>query len=95
MSEQYIHTLIEGTGVWEHFTVRDGLPDMKIHCLLEDRQGMLWIGTEERGVVRFDGDRFEAFTTRDGLSGDRVRSLLEDREGNLWLGTDGGPNTLC
>ena len=76
--------------MWEHFTVRDGLPDMKIQCLLEDRHGTLWIGTEERGMVRFDGDRFEAFTTRDGLSGNNVSSVLEDREGDLWFGTNGG-----
>ncbi|RKY58501.1 MAG: hypothetical protein DRP95_05895, partial [Candidatus Latescibacterota bacterium] len=81
---------LEGMGIWEHFTVQDGLPDMKIECLFEDSRGELWIGTHNRGVVRFDGDHFEVFTTRDGLLGNNVFSILEDREGNLWFGTDGG-----
>ncbi|MEE3337616.1 MAG: CBS domain-containing protein [Candidatus Latescibacterota bacterium] len=27
---------VHGRGVWEHFTVLDGLPDMKVGCLSED-----------------------------------------------------------
>ena len=63
---------------------------MKIECVFEDSEGMLWIGTHDRGVVRFDGDRFEGFTRHDGLSSDNVFSILEDQEGNLWFGTSGG-----
>ena len=74
--------------MWEHFTVRDGLPDIKIICLFEDSWGMLWIGTHDRGVARFDGDRFEAFTTRDGLASDFVVSILGDQEGAIWFGTN-------
>jgi len=81
---------LEGIGIWEHFTVQDGLPDMKVASLFEDSKGMLWIGTFYRGVARFDGDRFKAFTVSDGLAGDRVLSILEDREGALWFGTYGG-----
>ena len=79
-----------GSGVWEHFTIQDGLPDMKIECLFEDSRGYLWIGTHDRGAVRFDGDRFESFTIREGLPGDSVFSILEDPDGDLWLGTDMG-----
>ena len=82
----------KGVGIWEHFTVQDGLPDMKIECLYEDRQQHLWIGTHDRGLVRYSGDGFEQFTRREGLAGDGVFSLLEDRAGGLWIGTNGG---LC
>ena len=81
---------LKGAGVWEHFTVRDGLPDMKIECLFEDSRGMLWISTHDRGVARFDGDRFDVFTAQDGLPSDNVFSILEDRESVLWFGTAGG-----
>lgn len=77
-------------GVWEHFGLADGLPDLKLECLFADRQGMLWVGTHDRGAACFDGERFETFTTRDGLAGDGVYSILEDREGALWFGTFGG-----
>ena len=90
MAEQRIQKTVRGAGVWEHFTVRDGLPDMKIECLFEDSRGMLWIGTHDRGAVRFDGDQFEVFTTGDGLASGTVHSILEDREGKLWFGASGG-----
>ena len=90
MTSQLTRRPLRGSGVWEHFTVQDGLPDMKIECLFEDSQGMLWIGTHDRGVARFDGDRFEVFAAQDGLAGDNVFSILEDREGALWFGTSGG-----
>ena len=79
-------------GIWEHFTMQDGLPDMKIECLFEDSHGVLWIGTHDRGVVSYDGDEFKSYNRRDGLVGNGVFSILEDRDGNLWFGTDQG---LC
>lgn len=81
--------LSNGVGVWEHFTVEDGLPDMKIECIFEDSHGVLWVGTHDRGVVRYSGDEFKAFTVRDGLA-DSVFSILEDDRGCLWFGTNRG-----
>ena len=82
--------IVEGLGIWEHFTVRDGLPDMKIECIFEDRDGVLWIGTHDRGVVRYDGGKFQSYTRRDGLVGDNVFSIIEDKQGDLWFGTKQG-----
>ena len=77
-------------GVWEHFTVKDGLPDMKIECVFEDSRGRLWVGTHDCGVVCREGGEFSSFSCRDGLAGDGVFSILEDREGKLWLATNRG-----
>ncbi|MCC7263834.1 MAG: sigma 54-interacting transcriptional regulator [Candidatus Latescibacteria bacterium] len=81
---------VQGLGIWEHFTMRDGLPDMKVECVFEDSRGMLWIGTHDRGIVRYDGDEFQAFGRHDGLPGDGVFSILEDRRGTMWFGTNQG-----
>ena len=81
-----------GRGIWEHFTMQDGLPDMKIECLFEDSRGILWIGTHDRGVVCYEGDEFKNYGRRDGLVGNGVFSILEDQEGNIWFGTNRG---LC
>jgi ligand-binding sensor domain-containing protein len=78
------------TGIWEHFTVQDGLPDMKIECIFEDHQGRLWIGTHDQGVVCFEGGEFHTYSCREGLSGEGVFSVVEDTQGNLWLGTNRG-----
>jgi signal transduction histidine kinase/ligand-binding sensor domain-containing protein len=58
--------------------------------LLRDRDGGVWIGTDEVGVVHFHQGRADVFSQADGLSGDHVTSLFEDREGDVWVGTLGG-----
>ncbi|QKG53635.1 two-component regulator propeller domain-containing protein [Hymenobacter sp. BRD67] len=56
-----------------------------IYCLLQDRQGYLWLGTAE-GLVRYDGSRFVTLTTRDGLAENFVTGLWEDpASGALWV----------
>ncbi|MFI4886912.1 MAG: two-component regulator propeller domain-containing protein [Steroidobacterales bacterium] len=58
--------------------------------LLRDRDGSLWIGTIERGLIHLHDGRADTFTQADGLSGDIVLSLFEDREGSVWVSTTGG-----
>ncbi len=55
--------------------------------MLRDRDGGLWISTEERGLVHIHDGRTDVFSQSDGLSGDSVNALFEDREGNFWVGT--------
>ena len=81
---------IQGHGIWEHLTVQDGLPDMKIECIAEDRNGYIWIGTHDRGATRYDGEEFVSFTRNEGLAGDGVYSIQEDVEGGLWFATNRG-----
>lgn len=58
--------------------------------LLRDRDGSLWIGTIERGLIHIHNGKTDTFTQSAGLSGDIVLSLFEDREGSVWVSTTGG-----
>ncbi len=60
-----------------------------VSALHQDRQGLLWLGTQG-GLARWDGRDWKLFTTGDGLSSDDVRALADDADGNLWVGTEGG-----
>jgi len=64
--------------------------DVDSNRLLRDRDGGLWIGTIERGLIHIHGNRTDVFTKSDGLSGDVILSLFEDREGNVWIASTGG-----
>ena len=68
------------------------LPDRDVDSnkLLRDRDGGLWIGTHERGLIHVHHGRTDVFTKSDGLSGDIICSLFEDREGNIWVATSRG-----
>jgi diguanylate cyclase (GGDEF)-like protein len=61
-----------------------------IQAILEDRQGSLWVGTDDLGLIHMSGDQISSFKASDGLSDDTVLSLFEDREGGLWVGTASG-----
>jgi signal transduction histidine kinase/HPt (histidine-containing phosphotransfer) domain-containing protein/ActR/RegA family two-component response regulator len=66
------------------FGPAEGLMQPFIYCLLQDRQGYLWLGTAE-GLVRYDGSRFVTFTTREGLADNFVTRLWQDpASGALW-----------
>ena len=64
-------------------------------CLLLDRQGVLWAGTDGGGLNRFDSTtgRFTAYRNEPNnprsLS-DKIRNIFEDRAGILWLATFAG-----
>jgi signal transduction histidine kinase/streptogramin lyase len=54
--------------------------------MLEDRDGVVWVGTLAGGLYRYDGHS----VTKVEVSNPAILSLAEDREGNLWVGTRGG-----
>jgi signal transduction histidine kinase/ligand-binding sensor domain-containing protein len=64
--------------------------DVDANRVLRDRDGGLWIGTVERGLIHIHNGRTDVFTKADGLSGNVVLSLFEDCEGNIWVSTTGG-----
>ena len=67
----------------------EGLQNLAVQVILQDRQGFLWVGTQN-GLFRYDGSRFRAFTKDDGLPGVRIESLQEAEDGTLWVGTGTG-----
>jgi ligand-binding sensor domain-containing protein len=72
-----------------NFTVNDGLPSNETYCVLQDRQGYIWIGTDH-GVARYDGHEFKTFTTENGLTDNTVFLLKEDKQGKIWCLTFSG-----
>jgi ligand-binding sensor domain-containing protein len=72
------------------FNLDQGLPGMVVKCMIQDKFGFLWIGTDN-GLCRFNGDFFDIYNTNTGgLSSNVILSLTEDKSGKIWLGTDGG-----
>src|SRR6202158_2936578 len=64
----------------------EGLQNLVVQVVLQDRAGFLWAGTQN-GLFRYDGSRFMAFGKADGLPAGRIDSLHESVDGTLWVGT--------
>jgi PAS domain S-box-containing protein len=73
------------------YTTAGGLSSNQASCVVEDRQGLIYIGTG-RGIDRLDSvtGRFKRFTTAEGLASSFVNVSLRDRDGALWFGTSNG-----
>ena len=96
LSENMIGSVNTGNGRCRCYALPwDGAhnpPSMEFHRVLEDRSGVLWIGSR-RGLFRVDKDRknFVRYADQpDHGMGGLIWALLEDSEGNLWVGSEAG-----
>jgi PAS domain S-box-containing protein len=78
--------LVNGKAEPYRVTEKSFLP----HKLLRDRDGGLWIGTDDDGLFHLHGGRTDGFSRFVGLSANSVWSIFEDREGNIWVSTTAG-----
>src|SRR5262249_18550103 len=69
----------------------EGLSGPDVLGLLEDREGNVWVATQD-GLDRFRDFAVPTFTRRQGLLNGAVGSVLATRDGSVWLGTRGGLN---
>ncbi len=59
-----------------------------VYCIIKDKNGNVWFGTQAEGVCRFDGNTLIWFKEK-GLAGPAVLGLFEDSRGNIWFGNNG------
>ncbi|MFC2083752.1 two-component regulator propeller domain-containing protein [Bacteroidota bacterium] len=78
---------------FEHISVEEGLSSNMIMCIIQNRQGFLWIGTWD-GLNRYDGYNFTVYkhdpSNTNSLSDNNIFTIFEDHTGLLWIGTAGG-----
>ena len=77
-------------GKTEPFPFPSSPPELKEATLLRDRDGGLWISSEDAGLMHLHNGRMDVYTEADGLSSNSVLSMFEDREGNIWVATSNG-----
>jgi len=74
---------------FRYYGAEDGLTNLAVKVLFQDRTGYLWAGTEN-GVFRYDGERFQRFGPLEGLPREVVLSLGETPDGKVLAGYRGG-----
>jgi ligand-binding sensor domain-containing protein/serine phosphatase RsbU (regulator of sigma subunit) len=74
------------------YSTREGLPANKVTTIHEDKNGDIWIGIEETGLVRFKlkENTFELYTIEQGLSNNTIFSITETAQHELWIGNRNG-----
>ena len=71
-----------------------GADQLSTLSLLQDKQGFVWIGTNNAGLYRFNGYQSEKYQSQandpTSLPHDRISALYEDQQGRIWAGTQNG-----
>jgi ligand-binding sensor domain-containing protein/signal transduction histidine kinase len=83
-----IHRLVDGKT--EPYSIPGRTGQIRARRMLRDREGSLWIGTFNEGLVHVHEGRTDVFGLPEGLSSEKGSLLFEDREGSIWVGTGNG-----
>ena len=81
-----------GNILFRHIGVESGLSQSTVLAILQDRTGLMWVGTKS-GLNRYDGTLFKwYYSYPDGhsLGSSYINALYEDANGRIWVGTDCG-----
>lgn len=74
---------------FSHYTNQHGLPQNSVNCMVEDKHGFLWLGTQG-GLSRFDGYEFVNYyrqTPYHNLPANWISHCIKDQQSELWFTT--------
>ena len=75
---------------FSHLTDRDGLSNNNVTAVAQDRDGIIWIGTQN-GLDRFDGYGFRNFYAASGsIPSNFISQIVPGRGASLWVTTTEG-----
>ncbi len=77
-------------GAFRHINGPAGHERTRVRAVYEDRNHVLWAGTDGAGLYRLERGQLTVFDRGAGLSGNTVTAIEEDRLGRLWIGTNSG-----
>ncbi|MEO5572327.1 MAG: two-component regulator propeller domain-containing protein [Bacteroidia bacterium] len=63
------------------------LGDYFIYKIFIDTEHKVWIATDGKGLVCFDGQKYISYNKSAGLKSDIIYSIIEDAFGNIWFST--------
>ena len=90
-------SIIGQTYYFRHIGREEGLIGEKVNSLLQDRNGFIWVGTNN-GLQRYDGKQFQTYQhkklDKNSLSGDICLQLIEDKYGFIYVLTTNGISIL-
>lgn len=71
----------------------------KVNCVVQDSEGIIWIGTDGEGLYRLISNessayQFQNYTVKDGLPDNNIIGIVEDGMGALWFSTNKGISQL-
>ncbi|MEM6800448.1 MAG: two-component regulator propeller domain-containing protein, partial [Bacteroidota bacterium] len=77
---------------FDHLSTNEGLSQNDVNCILQDRTGFMWFGTND-GLNLYNGYEFRVFKPNEedstAIITNIIQTLEEDAAGRIWIGTPG------
>ncbi len=78
-----------------NISAKDGLPHNVVHSIKQDKNGFIWISTED-GLCKYNGYEFTVYRAnqnkKHNIPDNLAKCFCLDNENNIWIGTEKG---LC
>lgn len=82
---------------FKHITTDQGLSQTNVTCILQDKRGFMWFGTQE-GLNKYDAYEFIIYRNnprnKRSLKHNFIRTLFQDKNKRIWVGTSNGGLSL-
>jgi ligand-binding sensor domain-containing protein len=84
--------LLNAQSAWHVYTTSNsGLTDNYIRAIAIDRLGVKWIGTQNKGLFRFDGSTWKNYSSTNSILADNYVLCVEvGPDSAVWIGTRSG-----
>jgi signal transduction histidine kinase/DNA-binding response OmpR family regulator/streptogramin lyase len=83
-------TICEGEHC-QNYGTESGLLHAELITVVEDREGLLWLGYSGHGLARWLGRGiWQNFAEDEGLANPGIWRIVRDTAGDVWAGTNGG-----
>lgn len=95
ISSAFTHAAIEHSPVlkFNRLTVKQGLSTNATHDVAQDKQGFIWIATQD-GLNRYDGLNVIQYRTKSdsthSIADNFIRNVFVDKDNQVWIGTNNG-----
>lgn len=85
---------LTSTGAWEQMNLKPGFPDtLNCYAITQDRQGLIWVGTDNQGVAIWNGAAWKHYDRLNGPQGERIFDIqVNPADGTVAMATSSG---LC
>ena len=93
LSLSFFNTLAQNHINFHHLTADDGLSQSSVTCIMQDKKGFMWFGTQD-GLNRYDGYIVKVFKNNPfdstSLRNNFIFSIYEDSLGSMYVESQGG-----
>lgn len=64
--------------------------DWEVLCMMVDKTRAVWIGTDKKGLFKYQEGNWSRYSIENGLIDNEVEEIFEDKKGNIWAITKKG-----